>query len=478
MVFSSFIFVFGFLPIFLASYFLTPRRFKNLCILIWSYLFYAWGAPKIVLLLLLSSAADYLISKRISQSSPGRKKACLSLGILLNIGLLGYYKYANFFVAEFNRLLGYLETPPVTWAEIALPIGISFFTFQKISYLVDVYRQTALPAKNIINYLLYVVSFPQLIAGPIVRYHDVSQQIENRRHSPELLFSGAYRFCIGLGKKVLIADPMGNVASNVLKLDPSELTTSYAWLGIVCYAYQIYFDFSAYSDMAIGLGRMMGFRFLENFDRPYISQNITEFWRRWHISLSRWMKDYLYIPLGGNRVSPKRLYFNLWIVFLLSGLWHGAAWTFVIWGAIHGLLLSFDKLFWLEFSNRLGRVTNTLLTFLLVCISWVFFRSDSLQIALDYLARMFNPYEYWTLSDHVLRATVIHDHGIFILILASLICFLPTSEKLSDFYSNIKDRLSEPQITLARFAASAACILLSALAVATTDYAPFIYFRF
>ena len=478
MVFSSFIFVFGFLPLFLGVYFLTPARFKNFCILLWSYLFYAWGAPTLVLFLLFSSAADYAISKQISKSTEKGQRRFLGLGILLNLSLLAYYKYANFGIAELNRLLANMGLDPVLWAEVALPIGISFFTFQKISYLVDVYRQTASPAKNIINYLLYVVSFPQLIAGPIVRYHDVSLQIENRRHTPELLFSGAYRFSIGLGKKVLLADPMGNVAANVLKLDSSELSTPYAWLGIICYAYQIYFDFSGYSDMAIGLGRLMGFEFLENFDRPYISQNITEFWRRWHISLSRWMRDYLYIPLGGNRVSKRRVYLNLWIVFLLSGLWHGANWTFVIWGALHGLFLTFDKVFWLNFSKNLARPLNTAVTFLLVCISWVFFRSESLSSAISYLGRMFNVFKYWSTEDYVLRGTVIHDHGISIFIISTLVCFMPSSALLRRFYLSAHSRLTDAQLTAFKFAASAACIVLTALAVSTTDYAPFIYFRF
>lgn len=478
MVFSSFIFIFGFLPIFLACYCLAPWRAKNFVILLGSYLFYAWGAPKIVPALLLSSAADYIVSNYMAKAKNKRRRQLLTFGVTFNVALLAYYKYANFFVEEANRILALLHTETLVWTPVVLPIGISFFTFQKISYLVDVYRGTAEPSKNVLDYMLYVVSFPQLIAGPIIRYHDVSKQIESRRHDLPLLYSGAYRFCLGLGKKVLVADPLGSVAQNVLKLDAAEFSTPYAWLGIVCYAYQLYFDFSGYSDMAIGLGRMMGFRFLENFDRPYISQNFTEFWRRWHISLSRWMRDYLYIPLGGNRVSKPRAYLNLWIVFLLSGLWHGANWTFIVFGSFHGCFLMLDKLFWLNASAKLGRAFNITLTFGLMCVSFVFFRADSLSDALYYLSRMFNVLEYWSMPNYVLRGTVIHDQGIFLFVFATFVCFGPSWDRLIKILVSLRDRFSENQLVVARMSFSAACLVLTALALATSDYSPFIYFRF
>lgn len=478
MVFSSFLFVFGFLPIFLVCYFLSPRKGKNLVVLLASYIFYAWGAPKIVPALLVSSLFDFFISKKLAKAQNKKRGLLLFVGISTNLGLLLYYKYANFFVAEVNRAFSMLDIEAIHWTTIVLPIGISFFTFQKISYLVDVYRDTVSPARSAINYLLYVASFPQLIAGPIVRYHDVSKQIEERTHNVHIFFEGVCRFCIGLGKKVLIADPMGAVTRNVFRLDAAELSTGYAWLGIMCYAYQIYFDFSGYSDMAIGLGRMMGFRFLENFDRPYTSQNFTEFWRRWHISLSRWMRDYLYIPLGGNRGSKSRVYLNLWIVFLLSGLWHGASWSFLVWGAFHGFFLMLDKLFWLRVSKRLGRFVNTLLTFVLVCVGWVFFRIETIPEAMSYLAHMFNVVEYSSVSVHALRGMIIHDQGVFIFFLATLLCFAPSLPKFSDLAKFFSERFSETHLACARFSLSAACLVLSALALATTDFAPFIYFRF
>ncbi len=478
MVFSSFTFVFGFLPIFLAVYYLTPRIGKNVIVLLASYLFYAWGAPKIVPLLLLSSIADYLISKKLSVRSDRTRKFWLTIGILCNTALLIYFKYSNFFFNELNSAFLAAGISPILWTEVALPIGISFFTFQKISYLVDVYRRSVAPARSIVNYLLYVVSFPQLIAGPIVRYRDVSQQIEERVHDLKSIHDGAYRFCVGLAKKVLIADTMGAVASNVFSLSEAQLSTPYAWLGIICYAYQIYFDFSGYSDMAIGLGKLMGFHFLENFDRPYTSQNFSDFWRRWHISLSRWMRDYLYIPLGGNRVDGLRRYANLWIVFLISGLWHGASTNFIVWGAFHGFFLTLDKLFWIDFSKRFGRVFNTGLTFILVCVGWVFFRCETFGEALFYLDRMFSVAQYWTVSEYMVPALVIHNAGVFIFVLASLLCFVPSWPRLPEILNRRQENASEIPLTLFRFSTSAICLLLSVLALATSNFAPFIYFRF
>jgi alginate O-acetyltransferase complex protein AlgI len=374
MVFSSFTFLFMFLPAFLAVYFLSPGRIKNLVALIGSCVFYAWGAPRILPLLLLGCLIDFCLGRQFANASlsAGRKKALLIFGLLLNVSFLAYFKYANFFVAEFNGLLSLSGIPEFSWKKIALPIGISFYTFHKISYLVDVYNGRAQASRNLIDYLLYIALFPQLVAGPILRYYDISEQLRHRRVTLDDFSHGAFRFCVGLGKKILIADEMGKVADNVFHFSAaSSPGTVYLWLGLIAYAYQIYFDFSAYSDMAIGLGRMLGFRFLENFNMPYISKNITEFWRRWHISLSNWMRDYLYIPLGGNRVPAWRNYINLWLVFLLSGLWHGASWNFILWGMFHGSFLTFDKLFWLKYSQKLPRVFNVAITFLVI-FSWTF----------------------------------------------------------------------------------------------------------
>jgi alginate O-acetyltransferase complex protein AlgI len=480
MVFSSFFFLFGFLPLFLGCYFLAPARWKNLVALVGSYLFYAWGAPRLLALFLFSCLVDYFIGRAIFAAGDHarRKRALLICSVVFNVGALFYYKYANFFVGELSRLLLQLGFGPAHWTAVVLPIGISFFTFHKISYIIDVYRGVVKPSTNFINYALYIALFPQLIAGPIIRYYDIHEQIVSRRHDLELVFEGIYRFCLGLGKKVLIADAMGSVADMVMHLRPDALSTPYAWLGIMCYAYQIYFDFSGYSDMAIGLGKIMGFHFLENFDRPYISQNFTEFWRRWHISLSRWMRDYLYIPLGGNRASALRKYLNLWTVFLLSGLWHGANWTFVVWGLYHGFFLVLDKLCWLDLSKRFTRLTNTLLTFVLVLIGWVFFRSETLSGAIDYLWRMFDFVHFGAMPRYVPRGTVIHNQGIFIFALATLISFAPSLPRFEDLRDAAAARLSGIQIACLRFSLSAGCLVLSTLALATTNYTPFIYFRF
>ena len=310
MVFSSYLFLFVFLPIFFSAYYASPRILRNLTALIASYLFYAWGAPTIVPLLLASSVLDYWISTAMTgvQRTPRARRRLFFLGIVINLSGLFYFKYANFFIAEVNRAAQSFGGGGMEWISVALPIGISFFTFQKISYLADVYQGKVAPASRLLDYLLYVALFPQLIAGPIVRYHDIHSQLRSRRISLDDVTYGLSRFCIGLGKKVLIADEMGRVADNIFGLASGDLTMSYSWLGACAYCFQIYFDFSGYSDMAIGLGRMMGFRLLENFNMPYISESITEVWQRWHISLSNWMKEYVYVPLGGNRISPARTY--------------------------------------------------------------------------------------------------------------------------------------------------------------------------
>lgn len=278
------------------------------------------------------------------------------------------------------------------WTQVALPIGISFYTFQTLTYSIDVFRGVHKPLKNPFQYLVYIMLFPQMIAGPIVRFNQIADQIENRQHLETLdnKLLGFFRFGIGLAKKVLIANVMGAEADQAFALAEGELTTSVAWLGIIAYTFQIYYDFSGYSDMAIGLGRIMGFKFPENFNNPYISQSITEFWRRWHITLGSWMRDYLYIPLGGSRVSTRRMYFNLWFVFLVSGLWHGAAWNFIIWGAFHGFFLILDRLFLLKFSEKIGKYPSIILTFFITIIGWVLFRAESLDQAFYYMEAMFS----------------------------------------------------------------------------------------
>ena len=480
MVFSSFLFLFLFLPICLGCYYLTPPRWRNFTALMFSWVFYAWGAPRLFGLFFLSCVIDYFLGAAIARCAAGSKgrKFWMLCSLVVNLGALFYYKYSNFFVGEVTRLLEFFGFQGVAWTHVALPIGISFFTFQKISYIIDVYRGKVGPARSFIDYALFVALFPQLIAGPIVCYPDINEQLQHRRHDLQTFFDGMCRFCMGLGKKVLIADTMGASADMIMRLHPNQLSTPYAWLGIICYAYQIYFDFSGYSDMALGLGKMMGFHFLENFNRPYISQNITEFWRRWHMSLSHFMRDYLYIPLGGNRGSAARTYANLCIVFLLSGLWHGAAWTFVFWGLYHGIFLILDRLFWLKLSKRLGRLINTALTFVVVLFGWVFFRSETAAEALNYIARMVDFYHYWSAPKYVPRALIMHNYSVFIFITASLICFIPTLPRYQDIGQAFSDRFSGMQMACLKFAGGMACLTLTALALATTNYTPFIYFRF
>ena len=474
MVFSSFIFLFLFLPGFLACYYVAPRYFKNVVVLLASYLFYAWGAPSVVVLLAASSYLDYFVSLRIAKSSSAKQQRRLLItGVTLNVVFLLYFKYANFFIAESSRLLSTFGFVEFSWNEVLLPIGISFFTFQKLSYLIDVYRGIVKPASSFINYALFVSLFPQLIAGPIVRYHDIATQIENRTHSLDRFAYGIYRFAIGLAKKVLIADSVGLVADHIFGLDPALRTIDYAWLGIICYSMQIYFDFSGYSDMAIGLAQMCGFRLLENFNNPYIAKNFTEFWRRWHISLSNWMREYLYISLGGNRRGVARTYANLWIVFLISGLWHGASWNFILWGLFHGSFLVLDKLFWLKISAKLPKIVNVSMTFFLVTLGWVVFRAETLPEALLYYSSLVDVSSLAS-APPIFRADIIHNRALVILLLALALSFWPALKKASQ-ETDVGDTLA---VGMLRSVFSFVCLLLSVCALASADFSPFLYFKF
>ena len=477
MIFSSLTFLFVFLPLLLVAYYACPPKYRNAVALLSSGFFYAWGAPRFVIVLAISSLLDFILSRELPQGKrlPAARKGVLAVAVVLNISLLLYFKYANFFVTELNGWLVRWGAGAVSWTAVALPIGISFFTFQKVSYLVDVYRGTAQPARNAADYLLYVVLFPQLIAGPIVRYHDVALQLCHRDYTLEQFFSGILRFCQGLGKKVLVANTMAEVADAAFGAAPLSLSCGWAWVGVLAYTFQIYFDFSGYSDMAIGLGRLMGFEFLENFNRPYISRNITEFWRRWHISLSNWMREYLYVPLGGNRKGLARTYLNLWLVFLVSGFWHGAAWNFVAWGAFHGFFLCVDKLFK---GTRLSSAPAWLgipVTFVLVVLSWVLFRAETLSHALAYMGRMVNVFAASPAVPAAIEFGVRHQ----VMFCVSLVlCFGPALRPHPfDFM-----RLEAGQATLGqavgRFAVAMILLAWSAAVLATSSFNPFIYFRF
>lgn len=386
MVFSSIIFLFYFLPCFLLLYYLLP--WKNAVLLLGSLLFYAWGEPRFVPLLLLSALLNYGGGQMISRSEGPARQRWLWLGVAANLGMLLYYKYLGFFGGLVNTVLEKFHGP-IDFPAVVLPLGISFFTFQGISYLIDVYRRDIAVQSSFLNFAMYKAMFPQLVAGPIVRYRQIAHEIEHRTIDNARIWLGVQIFLTGLAQKVLIANTVAVPADHLFGLPAAELTAPAAWIGIACYSIQILYDFGGYSNMAIGIGHMLGFSYPINFDRPYSARSITEFWRRWHISLSSWFRDYLYIPLGGNRVSPARTYFNLGLVFLLCGLWHGAAWTFIVWGIWHGALLIIERAFLGAQLARLPGLLAQAWTLLLVMLGWVFFRADTMPHALSYIGAMF-----------------------------------------------------------------------------------------
>ena len=384
MLFSSIPFLYYFLPLTLLCYFLAPRRAKNAVLLLFSLVFYAWGEPKYVLFMVASILQGYLFGRLVEKyrNYPRRSKLFLTVSVLFSLLLLGYCKYADFFIRSFNAVTG-LSVPLL---RVALPIGISFYTFQILSYVVDVYRGTVAAQRNLIDLGTYIAMFPQLIAGPIVRYADIEPQLKERRSTPDMIAAGAQRFVLGLAKKVLIA----NVLYQLITVYKSTTQPSvlYSWMYAAAYMLHIYFDFSGYSDMAIGLGKIFGFHFAENFNYPYISRSATEFWRRWHMSLGSWFRDYVYIPMGGNRVAPARRYFNILVVWMLTGLWHGADWNFVLWGLFFAVFLIMEKGFLLKPLQKLP-VLSHLYTLLLVAVSFVIFDSAGLSEAATHLGRMF-----------------------------------------------------------------------------------------
>ena len=394
MIFSSVFFLFAFLPVAIICYYgqyrLFKNRLRNLTLLTFSYLFYLFGAPDFILFLAGSTLFDYVMGHLMDRLER-QKRLWLTLSVVVNLGLLAWFKYANFMVGQTAEHLTRLGIDLSGWEAVALPVGISFFTFQKLSYTIDVYRGRCRSIANIIDFSMYVALFPQLVAGPIVRFRDIHDQIKKRVESWDTFYAGAMRFCWGLCKKVILADTCGRFADVIFGLPSALLDTKTAWLGTLAYTLQIYLDFSAYSDMAIGLGMLFGFRFLENFNRPYSAVSLTDFWRRWHISLSRWFRDYLYIPLGGSRKGAARTYLNLTLVFLLCGFWHGANWTFVAWGAYHGLFLIIERITGLRrvSENRLPGLRRPF-TLLVVMCGWVIFRSGDLDQAGHFFTAMFS----------------------------------------------------------------------------------------
>jgi alginate O-acetyltransferase complex protein AlgI len=457
----------------LGTYYLSPKKIKNYVVLLFSIFFYAWGGPKFIFILLASVYVNFLLVKKLDKSEKrNTKRLMVGLSVAINIGLLAYFKYANFFIENFNAVLHHFGFQSIEWTKVALPIGISFYTFQTLTYSVDVYRNVHKPLKKVSDYALYIIMFPQLIAGPIVRYNFIADQIVDRKAGYNDRLAGFYRFTIGLAKKVIIANAMGAKADAILSLDYTGLSSTTAWIGILAYTFQIYFDFSGYSDMAIGIGKMIGFKFPENFNNPYVSKSITEFWRRWHITLGDWMKNYLYIPLGGNRVKTKRrLYFNLWFVFLLSGLWHGAAWNFIIWGAFHGTFLIIERLFLSKWLQKAGNAVSIIYTFFVTVMGWVIFRIEDWKAAMVFYKKLFAfKFEPLQWTDNESFFTILIIAAFF-----SFFVLLPRGQKIQDsifFGDYTKNKL------LAMFFVSLILFVISISYITTTGFNPFIYFRF
>ena len=466
MLFSSMTFVFIFLPIVCAVYLLVRPEIKNYVLLISSMLFYAWGEPRYLAIMILTIVINYYGAFFISRSNH-HKKWILAVTIMANLSFLFYFKYFNFVMRNINDAFD----TQFDFINIIMPIGISFYTFQALSYVVDVYRGEVNVQKNVYKLALYISLFPQLVAGPIVKYHDMAKQIDKRDVTFDKVNYGVKRFIIGLAKKMLIANTLGAVADKIFAQPVEQVDVLTAWLGAIAYSLQLYYDFSGYSDMAIGLGSIFGFKFLENFNYPYISKSITEFWRRWHISLSTWFKEYLYIPLGGNRVTKRRNIFNLFVVFLATGIWHGAEWTFVIWGLWHGSFIIFEKLTgWHKKEGGFKlNLAHHIYTIFIFVIGWVIFRAENLSYATDYIKNMFG-----LISEH----NIIYNHSYYIdnleiiTFVAAIICTMPIFNKLLDIDFKCKIKRTLLNIWLL-------CIfILSVSVMAASTYNPFIYFRF
>jgi alginate O-acetyltransferase complex protein AlgI len=483
MLFSEPAFVFLFLPLLFLVYIGAPRVARNTILLLASLLFYACGEPSFVLVMLGSIAFNYFAGLLVEAGRPrGLDRVFLAAGVMGNLGLLAVFKYANFLVANLNSLLAAVNMEPIHWRAIHLPIGISFFTFQAMSYIIDVYRRRVAVQKNPIRIGLYITLFPQLIAGPIIRYEHIARQLVYRTVTRAGFAEGVRRFILGLGKKMLIANVVALPADQVFAIPVSELTTPVTWLGVICYALQIYFDFSGYSDMAIGLGRMFGFRFLENFNYPYVSRSITEFWRRWHISLSTWYRDYLYIPLGGNRRGIRKTYMNLVIVFFLCGLWHGASWTFVVWGLFHGLFLVIERLGLGRFLAFRRAPVRHAYTLLIVLAGWVIFRSASLSQAGGMLAAMVGFAHGSSLEYHL---SLYVDAELMAALTVGLVASMPVLPYLARVWRRKRSTL---ELAGRRYVDTLAAVgsvtslvivfLISLSYMAADTYSPFLYFRF
>lgn len=474
MVFSSLAFLCVFLPTVFLLYTVIPNlKIRNALLIIASLMFYGYGEPVYVFLMIFSSFFNYLCALWVA-SKPQKSKVALVTAVVINLGILGVFKYTGFIVGSINDLLGLAIPVP----QISLPIGISFFTFQALSYVVDVYTDKVGVQKNFFNILLYVSFFPQLIAGPIVKYHDINEQIDNRQQNLDKIAMGMRRFICGMGKKVLIANTMGQVTDIVFASELSQLSILTAWLGAIAYIFQIYYDFSGYSDMAIGLGHMFGFEFKENFNYPYGAKNIQDFWRRWHISLSTWFKEYLYIPLGGNRKGKTRTAINKIIVFFATGLWHGANWTFVLWGLYHGLFLLLEE--FVPLLKKLPRVFAHIYTIIVVTIGFVLFRADTISDGFTYIARMFTGVNA-SQQSLSLALTQLTPWFIFILVAAIIGCspIRPITMKIrSNMHGETALSTKWKVIQVVLYGLSFILLAWCIIRLSGTAYNPFIYFRF
>ena len=468
MVFTTYVFIFYFLPLFLALYYSLPRRWRNLWITLASYVFYGWWEPWFVGLMLLTTVMDFLWGRVITRPGATRRQQQLAVAacVVTNLSFLGFFKYYMFAAETLNRLLATVGAEPFRVLQVVLPIGISFYTFHSLTYIIDLYRGHATPAKSFTDFSAFVALFPDLVAGPIIRYKTLAAQLASREHTLPRFATGIAIFVLGFAKKILLANPAGEVADAVFNAAQPGVVD--AWFGVLAYAVQIYFDFCGYSDMAVGLGRMLGFEFPRNFDAPYRAESITEFWRRWHVSLSSVLRDYLYFPLGGNRRGEVRTYVNLAIVMLLGGLWHGAKWNFLAWGACHGLLLIYER--WrgkTSLYSPLPRVLRVALTFVLVLFSWVLFRADDLPAAIEYWGALCG----WTAVSPaavVLAAQLYTPLHTLVLGLSALFIFQPVQAH---------DWALQPQ-TWTRVAGLLGLFGLSLLAMFSQSFNPFLYFQF
>lgn len=465
MLFASMTFLWVFLPILLIVYFLAKEKYRNIILLIFSLIFYSWGEPKYIFLMLISIFINYIFGLLIDKSQKVSKKIILIIAIVINLSLLAYFKYFNFIVSNLNNIF---VSNIFGAKEIALPIGISFYTFQIMSYIIDLYRGEIKVQKNPLKLALYISFFPQLIAGPIVKYHDIEEQINKREVKISKFSEGVKRFAIGLSKKVLLANILALMADSAFNSNITELSMIHAWLGIICYMLQIYYDFSGYSDMAIGLGKMFGFEFMENFNLPYISSSITEFWRRWHISLSTWFKEYLYIPLGGNRKGKIRTYINLSIVFLATGLWHGASWNFIFWGIFHGFFILIERIKLKEILDKNKfKIINHIYSLVVVMFGWIFFRADNMKNGIEYVKSMFSG----RLADNLELLAIINNRLYVVLLIAIIFCG-PIQEISKKYVKSGKEKSYKEPIIVG------ALMILCIMTLVSNTYNPFIYFRF